>query len=68
MEIGYTPEHEALRAELREYYDNLLSTEVQDELLAAGTASGPPTAASGSRCAPTAGSASAGPRSGAARA
>jgi len=40
MEIGYTPEHEALRAELREYYDNLLSTEVQDEL-AAGHGIGP---------------------------
>ena len=24
MEIGYTPEQEALRAELRSYYENLL--------------------------------------------
>jgi alkylation response protein AidB-like acyl-CoA dehydrogenase len=40
MEIGYTPEHEALRAELREYYDNLLTTEVVEEI-AAGHGVGP---------------------------
>jgi len=40
MEIGYTPEHEALRAELREYYDNLLTDEVREEL-AAGHGIGP---------------------------
>ena len=40
MEIGYTPEHEALRAELREYYDKLLTPEVRAEL-AAGHGIGP---------------------------
>jgi alkylation response protein AidB-like acyl-CoA dehydrogenase len=40
MEIGYTPEHEALRAELREYYEKLLTPEVQEEL-AAGHGIGP---------------------------
>ena len=32
MEIGYTEEHEALRNELREYYDKLLTPEVQEQL------------------------------------
>jgi 3-oxocholest-4-en-26-oyl-CoA dehydrogenase alpha subunit len=40
MEIGYTPEHEALRAELREYYDKLLTPEVRAEI-AAGHGIGP---------------------------
>jgi alkylation response protein AidB-like acyl-CoA dehydrogenase len=40
MEIGYTPEHEALRAELREYYEQLLTPEVRAEL-AAGHGVGP---------------------------
>jgi alkylation response protein AidB-like acyl-CoA dehydrogenase len=40
MEIGYTPEHEALRAELREYYEQLLTPEVRAEL-AAGHGIGP---------------------------
>jgi alkylation response protein AidB-like acyl-CoA dehydrogenase len=40
MEIGYTPEHEALRAELREYYEKLLTPEVRAEI-AAGHGIGP---------------------------
>jgi len=32
MEIGYTEEHEALRNELRAYYDKLLTPEVQEQL------------------------------------
>jgi len=32
MDIGYTTEHEALRAELREYYDRVLTDEVVAEL------------------------------------
>jgi len=32
MEIGYTEEHEALRNELREYYDKLLTPEIQEQL------------------------------------
>jgi alkylation response protein AidB-like acyl-CoA dehydrogenase len=32
MEIGYSPEHEALRQELRRYYANLLTPEVEAEL------------------------------------
>jgi len=32
MEIGYTEEHQALRNELREYYDKLLTPEVQEQL------------------------------------
>jgi alkylation response protein AidB-like acyl-CoA dehydrogenase len=32
MEIGYTEEHEALRNSLREYYDNLLTPEVVEQL------------------------------------
>jgi alkylation response protein AidB-like acyl-CoA dehydrogenase len=32
MQIAYTPEHEALRQELREYYANLLTPEVRDKL------------------------------------
>jgi alkylation response protein AidB-like acyl-CoA dehydrogenase len=32
MEIAYTPEHEAFRAELREYFDNLLNDDVVEEL------------------------------------
>jgi alkylation response protein AidB-like acyl-CoA dehydrogenase len=34
MEIGYTEEHEALRNELREYYENLLTPEVEAQLVA----------------------------------
>jgi 3-oxocholest-4-en-26-oyl-CoA dehydrogenase alpha subunit len=33
MEIGYTEEHQALRNELREYYDKLLTPEVQEQLV-----------------------------------
>jgi alkylation response protein AidB-like acyl-CoA dehydrogenase len=32
MEIGYTEQHEALRNELREYYDRLLTPEVTEQL------------------------------------
>jgi hypothetical protein len=32
MYIGFTPEHEALRHELRDYYDRLLTPEIQEEL------------------------------------
>jgi 3-oxocholest-4-en-26-oyl-CoA dehydrogenase alpha subunit len=32
MQIGYTPEQEALRAELRSYYDRLLDADTVDEL------------------------------------
>src|SRR4051794_9721221 len=32
MYIGYTPEHQKLRQELREYYDQLLTPEIQDDL------------------------------------
>ena len=32
MEIGYTPEQEALRSELRSYYDTLLTDEVVEGL------------------------------------
>ena len=32
MEIGYTEQHEALRNELREYYDRLLTPEVAEQL------------------------------------
>jgi len=32
MEIGYTEQHEALRSELREYYDKLLTPEVTEQL------------------------------------
>ena len=32
MYIGLTPEHQALRDELREYYAQLLTPEVEDEL------------------------------------
>jgi alkylation response protein AidB-like acyl-CoA dehydrogenase len=32
MEIGYTEQHEALRHELREYYDKLLTPEVTEQL------------------------------------
>jgi 3-oxocholest-4-en-26-oyl-CoA dehydrogenase alpha subunit len=32
MEIGYTEEHQALRNELREYYEKLLTPEVQEQL------------------------------------
>jgi 3-oxocholest-4-en-26-oyl-CoA dehydrogenase alpha subunit len=32
MQIAYTPEHEALRQELRDYYANLLTPEVRDKL------------------------------------
>src|SRR5437762_13187101 len=32
MEIGYTPEQEALRAQLRAYYDRLLDAPTVDEL------------------------------------
>ena len=32
MEIGYTEEHQALRNELRAYYDKLLTPEVQEQL------------------------------------
>jgi alkylation response protein AidB-like acyl-CoA dehydrogenase len=32
MYIGYTPEHEALRRELRAYYAELLTEEIQDQL------------------------------------
>jgi alkylation response protein AidB-like acyl-CoA dehydrogenase len=32
MEIGYTEEHEALRTELRDYYANLLTPELEDDL------------------------------------
>ncbi len=34
MEIGYTEEHQALRNELREYYANLLTPEVEAQLAA----------------------------------
>jgi 3-oxocholest-4-en-26-oyl-CoA dehydrogenase alpha subunit len=44
MEIGYTEEQEALRLELREYYDKLLTPEVQ-EALAEGHGVGPSTRA-----------------------
>ena len=33
MYIGYTPEQEALRQELRDYYSRLLTSDVQEELL-----------------------------------
>lgn len=32
MHIGYTPEHEALRRELRAYYDDLLTEEIREGL------------------------------------
>src|SRR5271170_3421246 len=32
MEIGYTEEQQALRQQLREYYENLLTPEVEAEL------------------------------------
>ena len=32
MEIGYTPEQEALRSELRTYYENLLDDETVEAL------------------------------------
>ena len=32
MEIGYTPEQEKLRTELREYYENLLTPEIEEGL------------------------------------
>jgi alkylation response protein AidB-like acyl-CoA dehydrogenase len=32
MHIGYTPEHEQLRRELRAYYDQLLTEEIQEQL------------------------------------
>jgi alkylation response protein AidB-like acyl-CoA dehydrogenase len=32
MEIGYTEEQQALRQELRDYYANLLTPEVEEEL------------------------------------
>ncbi len=32
MHIGYTPEHEALRRELRAYYDELLTPEIVEQL------------------------------------
>ena len=67
MEIAYTEEQEALRDELRAYYDKLLTPEVEDDL-AQGRGVGPVVARSSSRWQPTAGSASAGRRSGAARA
>ena len=36
MEIGLTEEQEALRTELREYYSNLLTPEVEEELAHSG--------------------------------
>ena len=36
MEIGYTEEQEALRTELREYYSNLLTPELEEELARSG--------------------------------
>ena len=58
MEIGYTPEQEALRPELREYYEKLLDPDTVAELSDVAHGIGPARrAASGSRCAPTAGSA-----------
>ena len=36
MEIGYTEDQEALRSELREYYSNLLTPDVEAELATAG--------------------------------
>ena len=40
MEIAYTEEQQALKQELRAYYENLLTPEVEQELSQA-TASGP---------------------------
>ena len=68
MQIGYTPEQEALRDELRAYYDQLLDEETVEELGPGRRRRSGHQARSGSRWAPTAGSASAGPRSTAARA
>ena len=36
MEIGYTEEQQALKSELRAYYENLLTPEVEEELAQAG--------------------------------
>ena len=68
MEIGYTAEQEALRQELRAYYANLLTPEVEAELADQATASDRRCGGSCARWPPTAGLASGGPRSTAARA
>ena len=41
MEIAYTEEQQALKSELRAYYENLLTPELEQEL-AAGHGIGPP--------------------------
>ena len=63
MEIGYTEEQEALRNQLRDYYAKLLTPEVEAQLADQATASGRTCAGWSSRWPPTAGWASAGPRS-----
>ncbi len=67
MEIGYTEEQEALRRELRDYYSALLTPEVEEQL-ANSHGIGPDMRRVVKQMAKTAGWASAGPRSTAARA
>ena len=67
MYVGLTKEHEALRDELRAYYDKLLTPEVEDDLRK-GEGVGQVSKDVWKQMAPTAGPASAGRRSGAARA
>ena len=68
MEIGYTEEQQALRDQLREYYAELLTPEVEAQLADGAAASAPTCAGWSSRWPPTGGSASAGRPSTAARA
>ncbi len=68
MYVGLSKEQEALRDELRAYYDKLITPAVEEDLRK-GEGVGPVVEAdAGSRCARTGGPVSAGPRSGAARA
>jgi len=67
MEIAYTEEQQALKSELRAYYQNLLTPEVEQEL-SQSHGIGPAVRRVVRQMGGTAGSASAGPRSGADRA
>ena len=41
MRIGYTPEQEALEAELRGYFTELMTTKLVEELTGGGEGGGP---------------------------
>ena len=68
MELAYTPEQEALRQEIRAYFAELMTPEVEAEVAAGRDRRARPASRPSARWAATAGSASAGPRSTAARA